>query len=226
MVFEICVEFSGRFRYGERQDAGGESIVTQAVNWYDVVVAGALLYGVWSGLRTGLTGEIIRVVGLVLMIALALTLYQPVGDWIWRHSQLTNDTAHLVAFVSIAVVVYLISVAARLATRRHMKEYKFSVLLENVGGAFAGVVRMTVIMSWLTVVLVLSGGDFLQRSANVESRFGSFVVRQLPELASIQQKSMPKNMWFMQDSKRRPEPNYDEGGATNTNTNRPPTTVR
>ena len=226
MPFEICVEFSGRFRYGERRNAGGEPTVTQAVNWYDVVVAAALLYGVWSGLRAGLTGEIIRVVGLVLAVVLALTLYQPVGGWIWRRSQLFQETAQLVALVSIAVVVYLISVAARLATRRRMKEYKFSALLENVGGAFAGVIRMTVIMAWLTLILALSGGSLLGRSVNEESRFGSFVVRQLPALQSMVEKSALRQMRFMPDLKRPPEPNYDEGGATNTNTNRSPTTVR
>jgi uncharacterized membrane protein required for colicin V production len=196
------------------------------VNWYDVVVAAALFYGVWSGLRTGLTGEIIRVAGLILAVVLALTLYQPVGDWIWHHSQLFQETAQLEAFMSIAVVVYLISVVARHATRRHMKEYKFSALLENVGGAFAGVVRMTVIMAWLTLILALSGGSLLGRSVSEESRFGSFVVRHLPALQPVVEKSLPRQIRFMPDLKRPPEPNYDEGGATNTNTNRSPTTVR
>jgi uncharacterized membrane protein required for colicin V production len=200
--------------------------VTQAVNWYDVVVAAALLYGVWSGLRVGLTGEIIRVVGLVLAVVLALTLYQPVGDWIWHRCQLSQETAQLVAFVSLAVVVYLISMAVRLATHRHMKQYKFSALLENVGGAFAGMVRMAVIMAWLTLILVLSGMSQLGRSVSEESRFGSFVVRQLPALQSVVQKSLPRQMRIMPDLKRQPEPNYDEVGATNTNTNRLPTTVR
>jgi len=226
MALKICVEISGRFRYGEWSNAGGESTVTQAVNWYDVVVAAAVFYGVWSGLRAGLTGEIIRVVGLVLAVVLGLALYQPTGDYIGHHSQLSQETAQLVAFVSIAVVVYLISVAVRLATRRRMKEYKFSALLENVGGAFAGAVRMTVIMGWLTLILTLSGGSLVGRSVSEESRFGSYIVHQLPALQSVADKSLPRQMRFMPDLKRQPEPNWDEGGATNTNTNRPSTTVR
>jgi hypothetical protein len=149
-----------------------------------------------------------------------------VGDWIWHHSQLLQETAQLVALVSIAVVVYLISVAARLATRRRMKQYKFSALLENVGGAFAGTVRMTVMMAWLTLILVLSGWSLLGRSVNEESRFGSFVVRQLPALQSMVEKSALRQMRFMPDLKQQPVPKYDEGGATNTNTNRSPTTVQ
>jgi membrane protein required for colicin V production len=195
--------------------------VTRAVNWYDVVVFVALLYGVWSGMRAGLTGEIIRVIGLVLMVLLAAELYQPAGDWIQNHSQLTDETAHLLAFVSIAVVVYLLSVAARLAMRRRMQQFKLSSLVENVGGAFAGVIRVTVIMAWVTVVLSLTNNEFLQRNVSRESRFGSFVVAQLPALQSAVEKTMPQKMWLLQDLKRPPEPNYEEGGTTDTNTNRP-----
>jgi uncharacterized membrane protein required for colicin V production len=54
------------------------------VNWYDVVVVIALLYGVWSGVRAGLTGEVIRVVGLILMVVVALASYQSAGDCMAR----------------------------------------------------------------------------------------------------------------------------------------------
>ena len=192
---------------------------TRLVNWYDVVVVLALLYGVWSGVRAGLTGEIIRVIGLILMIAVALTSYQSAGNWMAGHSQIPVETAQLIAFVSIAVVVYLISVAVRLAFHRRMLQYKFSALVENVGGGCAGVVRMTAIMAWLTVVVSLSADDSVRRSIGADSRFGSFVVHQLPVLQSVVERSLPKSRWITRDLKRRPEPNYEEVAATDTNTN-------
>jgi len=191
--------------------------VTRVVNWYDVVVVIALLYGVWSGVRAGLTGEVIRVVGLILMVVVALASYQSAGDWMAAHSMMPVETAELLAFLSIAVVVYLISMAVRLAMHRRMKEYRFSALVENVGGGCAGVVRMTVIMAWLTVVLSLSADPSLRRNIDSESCFGSFVVHQLPALQTVVEKSLPKNRWFTQELKRRPESNYEEAGATDTN---------
>ena len=110
------------------------------LNWYDIVVVGALFYGVWSGIRAGLMGEIIRVIGLVLMIVLAVQFHQPVGDWIGENSSLPHAAAQLIAFVSIAVVVYLITLWVRLATRKRMLEVKTAALVENVGGGFAGAV--------------------------------------------------------------------------------------
>jgi uncharacterized membrane protein required for colicin V production len=186
------------------------------LNWYDIVVVGALLYGAWSGLRAGLTGEIIRVVGLVLMIVLASELHQSVGHWLGANFSLSDDAAQFVAFVSIAVVVYLITLAIRLRTRQRMQELKVAALLENVGGGFAGVIRMGLIMAWVTVVLSLSTSSFLADQVGIESRFGSLVLDRLPAVRAAMEKHLPEKAWLMQDLKRRPEPNYEESGSNNT----------
>src|SRR6266851_2401472 len=122
------------------------------LNWYDIVVVAALFYGVWSGIHAGLTGEIIRAVGLVLMVVLASEFHESVGDWLHMSFPLSDDAAQVVAFVGIAVVVYLITLAVRLRTRQQMQELKVAALLENVGGGFGGAVRMVAIMAWVTVV--------------------------------------------------------------------------
>ncbi len=194
----------------------GLALTSGSVNWYDVVVVGAMFYGVWSGIRAGLTGEIIRVIGLVLMIVVAVHFHQPMGDWLSANSALPDDTAQLIAFVSIAVVVYLISIWIRLATHKRMLELKTGALVENVGGGFAGAVRMVLIMAWVTVVLSLSTSSFLNDQVGVKSRFGSLVLDQLPAARAAMQKSTPQNDWLSPDVKRRTEPNYEISGPTNT----------
>jgi membrane protein required for colicin V production len=188
--------------------------VPGTINWYDFVVVVALLYGVWSGLRAGLTGEIIRVVGLVLMIVLAAEFYLPVGNWLHEHSPLGQDVSYLIAFVGIAVVVHLIALAARLATHKRMQKLKFAAMVENVGGSLAGVIRMAVIMTWLTILLCLSNSGFWHHTVGEESRFGSFVINQLPAVNNMVKRSFPEKSWLT-DLKRAPEPNYEDVGSTN-----------
>src|SRR5262249_30799700 len=149
------------------------------VNWYDVVVVAAVLYGAWSGIRAGLTGEIIRVIGLVLMIVLAVEFQQPVGDWIAGHTSVPDNGAHLLGFAGIALVVYFITLAVRLRVQKQVQALKVSALLENVGGGFAGAVRMVAIMVWVTILVSASFGGEL-RSAVKSSRFGASVLNQLP----------------------------------------------
>jgi uncharacterized membrane protein required for colicin V production len=194
----------------------GVTLTLGTVNWYDIVVIGALFYGIWSGICAGLTGEIIRVIGLVMMFVLAVEFHQPAGNWLSANSPLPDDICQLVAFVSIAVVVYLVTLWIRLATRKRMLELKTAALVENVGGGFAGAIRMVLIMTWVTAVLSLSTSNFLYDQIGVKSRFGSLVLDQFPAARATMQKNSPGKLWFSQDVKRRSEPNYDMGGPTNT----------
>ena len=81
-----------------------------------------MIYGIWSGVITGFSGEIIRVLGLLLMVALALHFYIPAGKWLQGATGLVEELANLIAFVAIAVAVYLISLLVRLLVHRRMKK--------------------------------------------------------------------------------------------------------
>ena len=181
------------------------------INWYDIVVVGAVLYGVWSGIRAGLTGEIIRVVGLVLMIVLASEFDESVGGWLYANFSLPGESARAVAFVSIAVVVYLITLAIRLRTSKRMQELKVAALLENVGGGFAGAIRMVIIMAWISVILSLSMSGFMADQVGVRSRFGSLVLDQLPAVRAAM-----NNSWFSPKASPHPEPSHEESSSTST----------
>src|ERR1017187_439683 len=181
------------------------------INWYDIAVVGAVLYGVWSGIRAGLTGEIIRVVGLVLMIVLASEFDESVGGWLDGNFSWPGESARAVAFVSIAVVVYLITLTIRLRTSKRMQELKVAGLLENVGGGFAGAIRMVLIMAWISVILSLSMSGFIADQVGVRSRFGTLVLDQLPAVRAAM-----NNGWFLPKATPQPGPSHEEGTSTST----------
>lgn len=182
-------------------------------NWYDIVVIAALIYGVVAGVRHGFSGEIILVLGMLLMVALAMSFYASVGEWLQSVTSLTVELANLVAFVSIAVLVYIVTVAVRLAVHRKLKERPFAALVENIGGGVAGLLRMLVVMTWLTVVLSLSPSPFWREQAAYRSRFGAFVVEQFPAVAGVTKKQFSEKVWFLKDLKRPEEPNVEDSGS-------------
>ncbi|HUK84002.1 MAG TPA: CvpA family protein [Verrucomicrobiae bacterium] len=188
----------------------GTFAVSFGGNWYDIVVIAALIYGVVAGVRNGFSGEIILVLGLLLMVALAMSFYASVGEWLQNVTRLTVELANLVAFVSIAVLVYIVTVAVRLAVHRKLKQRPFAALIENIGGGVAGLLRMIVVMTWLTVVLSLSPSPFWREQAAYKSRFGAFVVEQFPAVAAVAKKQLPEKVWFLKDLKRPKEPTIDE----------------
>lgn len=184
----------------------------QGVNWYDFVVLVAVLYGLWAGIRAGLTGEVIGLIGLVLMVVLSLQFHTDVGRLLqrfmgWSDAELSN----LVAFVGIAVVVWAITFLVRRSVHQSVMKMKLASVVENVGGAFAGMVRMLAVMVLVTVVAGLTRSPTLHRHIATESRFGSYVVARLPAVKAVVEKNFPETLWPLGDVKRREEPKYDEG---------------
>ena len=182
-------------------------------NWYDIVVIAALIYGVVAGGRNGFSGEVIMVLGLSLMVVLALSFYARGGEWLMEISGLTVEMANLVAFISIAVFVYVVTLVIRLTVHRKLKQMKFAAGVENVGGGVAGLLRMLVVMAWLTVVLSLTRSPFLHGQVAHNSRFGAFVVEQFPAVAAVAKKQFPEKVWLLKDLKRPEEPGIDEDNS-------------
>jgi membrane protein required for colicin V production len=185
------------------------------MNWYDWVVVVALLYGLWSGMRTGLSGELLRVLSLMLMVAVAVFFYEPVGRWVQRSFQLAAEPANLVAFVGLAVAVYVIMLAVRLALHKHLTRLPMAAVVENCGGAVAGLIRVAVLLVVLTVTLCLTRSEFWHTQVGKNSRFGAAVVRQLPAVEAITQKQFPETVWFLKEINRPKEPDFPDTENTN-----------
>ncbi|NQU10224.1 CvpA family protein, partial [bacterium] len=130
-----------------------QSTSSLGVNWYDFVVLVVLLFGLWSGVRAGLSSELIATLGLLLVILLAPTCYPPVGAWIQDHSRFAVEHANLLAFVAIAVVIYGLTVILREFTRRRRQRRAWPALIETVGGGLAGILRLAVFMTCVTILL-------------------------------------------------------------------------
>jgi membrane protein required for colicin V production len=194
-----------------------ESAAASSFNWYDIVFAVALLFGVWSGVRTGLFGEILRVVGMLLTVAAAVHFYVPAGDWLRALTRMPEEPARLTTFVAIALAVYFTLFALRNYVTGKIKKFKFWAMIDNLGGAVAGLVRMTVVMAAVTIGISLMRSPFWHRQVSTNSVFGSTVVAQFPSVLEVVKKNFPEKLWITQELKRANEPDVE-----NTGTNNPP----
>lgn len=178
-------------------------------NWYDFVVLVTLLLGLWGGIRTGFFGEIVRVIGLALMATLALMFYQRGGAWVHAQTKMAIELANLVAFISIAVVVYAVTLVVRALIHRKMKKAAGRAFIENAGGAVLGVARMTVVMGCLTIGLTLMRSPFWHKQVAHESRFGAYVVGRFPSVAAMTHSNFTETLWFLEELHRPAEPSIE-----------------
>ncbi len=173
------------------------------INWFDIVVVIAIGYGVWNGIRTGLSGELVRAIGLVAMIVIALMTFQPVGTWFEQQTGMAIAWAYLVGFISVAIVILVIAESVRVILHRRLKQQLFTATIENIGGAMAGAIRTLVIMVWLTLILCLLRGEFWVSQIGRQSRFGSFVVQRVPAVAELVHETSQDSLQILQNIKRR-----------------------
>lgn len=179
-------------------------------NWYDVVWVLALLFGVWSGLRCGALGELIRLVSWVLMIWVSVTYYVAAGDWLRAQTGWEEEPARLTAFVVLVLGIYMLSLALRRFLQQWTRKSAAAAFLENFGGMTLGVVRMGLVMAFVTIGLSLTRSPFWHRHVSKESRFGSTVVKMIPSVKAVTEKVFPEKFPFFRDIERPIESDVEE----------------
>jgi uncharacterized membrane protein required for colicin V production len=186
-------------------------------NWYDFVVLFALLFGVWSGIRTGFLGEIIRAVGLVAMVVVALVYYHRGGEWLRGQTGFSPEFANLVSFIAICTAVYALFVGLRSLLHKRMKRATTPAFVENTGGGVLGVIRMLAIMVGLTIGLTLVRSPFWHQEVANQSRFGRYVVHRFPAVESMTHSNYEEKLWFLDKLLRPEEPGIEDANKQKPN---------
>ena len=157
-------------------------------NIFDIIVLLYLLFGIYQGLRRGLSGELASVISTALAFFGGWKLYQPLGDHLLKITKLTPPTAHAAAFVLLIVGGYIVLIIIRLLLR-HLMEFSFKGKLERLGGALAGLIRATVIAAAIVLVVGLGPAAYLRHIAIEQSVFGSEVFSYLgPVVENLKEK--------------------------------------
>ena len=157
-------------------------------NIFDIIVLLYLLFGLYQGLRRGLSGELASVLSTALAFVGGWKLYQPLGDYLMKVSKLSSPSAHALAFVVLIVGGYIVLKIIRLLLR-HLMEFSFKGKLERLGGALAGLIRVTVVASAVVLIVGLGPGAYLRNLVIEHSVFGSQVFSYLgPMVESLKEK--------------------------------------
>jgi uncharacterized membrane protein required for colicin V production len=178
-------------------------------NWYDYIVAVAVLSGFYSGLRAGLVRSVWRVVMWGVMTLVALLLFATLGAGLHDLFGLGTDSANLQAFLIVTLVVYVPCHFAGNAIVSRVSERRLPALVENVGGVLVGPFVMVLVMAWLSIALALTRSPLWHEEAVQYSCFGSRVVQHFPSIAATTEKKQTDKLWFMEPIKRREDPTAD-----------------
>ena len=101
-------------------------------------------------------------------------LYEPIGNKISEFTRLTGQDSYLTGFVVTACAVGLIMFLARW-TMKQLMELTFNPVLNRAGGALAGLLRATLLLSAVFIGMSLCRVDYLRTKFTEESIVGSTI---------------------------------------------------
>lgn len=144
-------------------------------NMVDVVAAILLVIGVWRGFRRGLSGELAKLISLVVMMVAGWQFYQPLSERLGG-TRLSSEGAQLAAFLGTVIAAGLAMWLLWLVLR-HLMEFKFKTPLEQIGGMAAGATRTLILFSIIVVCMALTPIPYFRRVFGEESLLGSVIMR-------------------------------------------------
>lgn len=156
-------------------------IVMAGFNVVDWVALALLLFGLASGAKRGLSGEMATLVSTVLSGFAAWKLSGWARELLLKNADLTPKEATVGGVVAVFVAVYLVLWIIRKSLAALM-QFHFKGKAERIGGALSGLVRYTVVTGCLLLLATFIPNDTVQKAVGEESVFGHFVYQRVRPL--------------------------------------------
>lgn len=151
------------------------------LNPVDLFFLVVVLLGTIRGLVRGLSRELADVLRIGGSFVAIWFLYEPLGQWIFGHTEMTARTSYLLAALAIMLVAFLLLSILHLIVSSIMK-LTFPSGVEKVGGLIAGTLKSLIIAVLLVFLVGLMPHEVIRRAVHDESYTGGWVHSRWPEL--------------------------------------------
>ena len=155
-------------------------VISIGRNWFDDAILIFLVWGLWHGIRRGLSNLALTTIGSLLVLAATVTLYQTIYEWLQQRQWFSSNANGPAAIVAIAIGGYLPILIIRWVLGRWLQRHRFPILLEKFGGGILGLVSTAALLAWLNLGLMLTCNQTVQHKFIDDSWIASRLVRHLP----------------------------------------------
>jgi uncharacterized membrane protein required for colicin V production len=151
-----------------------------------VIVLGSLL-----GMKRGLSGELARLVSVIVALLFGIEFLSPFGEWVEENSRLGTRSAYAFAFLVTVVGALILLFALRFLLKRVLK-IVVAESFDRTGGLIAGLISSTAIVVMIFLGLNLWPHEYLNTVFGSESIVGRNVLRIVPRARQeLQESGLP-----------------------------------
>jgi len=150
------------------------------LNVPDACVLVVLVLGILGGIRRGFSGELIRLITIVIAIGVGWHMSDQASAWLAARTGWPDEELKAVAFFGVIISVYTILSVIRHSFRLFL-DFSFKGKLEIIGGAFLGLLRATVFSLVVLLGATMIASDVITPALE-GSRSGRFVIEHVRPL--------------------------------------------
>lgn len=150
-------------------------------NIVDGLAVLAMLWGLYRGLRRGLSGELGQLIGVIAALVFGLNAYRPVSAWLLGATRLTGRSAVVIAFLVTLAAALVVWILLRALFRRLMRVV-IEARFDHGLGLAAGFVRSALLVVIVFAIMNLWPNATLNRIFGEDSFVGTLVLKLVPQL--------------------------------------------
>jgi len=156
------------------------------LNWFDLLVLGLVVFGIWRGKKRGMSEELLDVFQWLSIVVIGAMTYVPLGQVIASATRFPAFYANLLAYAVIAIIIKLLFAAVKRAAGEKLVQSDAFGRFEYYFGMIAGAIRFLCILLFALSFLhakYISDSERFATAKMQEDNFGSI---SFPTLGSLQ----------------------------------------
>jgi len=142
------------------------------------------MLGIIQGCRRRLSGELAHLISVVAAFGIGMFFFRPAGNWFAENTRLSDQGAHVVAFIATMLASLIVMAVLRIVLGRMMKVV-IEPEVDRTGGAIAGFFRASVFVIIVFIIMNMWPHEYLNRIFGKESLIGNVVVTCMPALHDV-----------------------------------------
>ena len=147
--------------------------ILQTINWLDIIFIILLLGMVYKGMRTGVGGQILSLLGYLILLFVSIGYYKFASEAIFGF--LLQDWAKPISFLGISVLIFVVTKFVERIFNIAKGEELAGI--EKVGGILVAAFRAVILCGAIGIFFLLTPISYLQSSASVDSSTCMYFVK-------------------------------------------------
>ncbi len=158
------------------------------LTWVDIAALLLIGTGGIQGFFRGLSGELARLVGVVVAFVAGTLLYEPVGLWVSEVTRLEPRPAQALVFILSVLLALLIMILIRVFFTKAIK-LVFAEGFDKAAGVCVGLLRMGIFVCLFFMLMQMVPVDALRECFGERSLLGRFIVGYVPTVERTLEKA-------------------------------------